>query len=127
MSDVALWVEEAIVYLADLTTPLQVNLEGAKVVVPDGATAEREASLGTVPDFSYSGAGIRISGVMPNSAAADAGLQAGDVLLTYNNETLSDLQTYSNLLRQSAPGDVVQMEVRRAQQTLALEAILQAR
>jgi len=126
MSDVALWVEEAMVYLADRTEPLRVNLEGAEPI-QTGASGAREASLGTVPDFAYAGDGVRISGVTPNSAAAEAGLMAGDVLLTYNNEQLSDLQSYSNLLRQSAPGDVVQLEIQRNQQTFTVEAILKAR
>ena len=126
LSDVALWVEEAIVYLADRVDPLRVNLEGARVEL-SGETGEREASLGTVPDFAYAGSGIRISGVTPDSAAAEAGLRAGDVLLSFNGEAITDLQSYSNLLRQSAPGDAVRIEVRREQQTLTLPAVLKAR
>ena len=126
MSDVARWTEEALIYLAGLTVPLRSNLEGAAVVVQAPA-GEREASLGTVPDFAYSGEGIRISDVSPDSAAAEAGLQAGDVLLNYNNQSLADLQTYSNLLRQSAPGDTIRIEVLREQQRFSVEAILKSR
>jgi len=70
---------------------------------------------------------VRISGVAPNSAADEAGLQAGDVLRSFNGQPLNDLQTYSNLLRQSAPGDVVQLEIQRDEESLAVEARLQAR
>ena len=55
------------------------------------------------------------------------GLITGDVLLRYNDEPLTDLQTYSNLLRQSAPGDQVQIQVLREQQTFTIEATLKAR
>jgi hypothetical protein len=127
MSDIALWVEEAVVYLADRTDPLRVNLEGAEIQVANVQSGEREASLGTVPDFAYVGNGVRISGVTPNSAAAEAGLLANDVLLRFNGEALPDLQTYSNLLRESAPGDVVQIEVLREQQTLSFQATLKSR
>jgi len=127
MSEVALWVEEAMVYLADRADPLRVNLQGAKVIELSGQAGEREASLGTVPDFNYAGDGVRISGVAPNSAADEAGLQAGDVLRSFNGQPLNDLQTYSNLLRQSAPGDVVQLEIQRDEENLAVEAQLQAR
>ena len=126
MSDIALWVEEAMVYLAERSDPLRVNLAGAEVVVSSGGAA-REASLGTVPDFAYSGEGVRISGVTPASAAAEAGLIAGDVLLRYNDEQLTDLQTYSNLLRQSAPGEQVQIQVLREQQTFTVQATLKSR
>ena len=127
MSDVALWVEEAMVYLADRTDPLRVNLQGAETIDLNAQVGEREASLGTVPDFSYVGGGVRISGVASNSAADEAGLQAGDVLHTYNGQPLNDLQTYSNLLRQSSPGDVVQLEIERDRESLVVEAELKAR
>lgn len=126
MSDIALWSEEALIYLADLTVPLRSNLEGAEVIV-QSAAGERQASLGTVPDFAYAGEGIRISAVTPDSAAAEAGLQAGDVLLSYDDQELSDLQTYSNLLRQSAPGDSIRIQVQRGQQSLSVEAVLKTR
>ena len=127
MSDVALWVEEAMVYLADRTDPLRVNLQGAETIDLNAQVGEREASLGTVPDFTYVGDGVRISGVASNSAADEAGLQAGDVLHTYNGQPLNDLQTYSNLLRQSSPGDVVQLEIERDRESLVVEAELKAR
>ena len=127
MSDVALWVEEAMVYLADRTDPLRVNLQSAETIDLNAHVGEREASLGTVPDFSYVGDGVRISGVASNSAADEAGLQAGDVLHTYNGQPLNDLQTYSNLLRQSSPGDVVQLEIERDRESLVVEAELKAR
>lgn len=130
LSDVALWLEEATVYLADNTEPLRVTLDGAPVRVGSsagGGSGERAASLGTVPDFAYAGDGVRMSAVTPGSAAEEAGLQAGDVLLRYNEEPTADLQGYSNLLRRSAPGDTVRLEIRRNGQLLDVEAVLKAR
>ena len=127
MSDVALWVEEAMFYLADNIDPLRVTLAGAEVVVQSAARGEREASLGTVPDFAYAGDGIRISGVTPGSAAEEAGLQDGDILLSFNGQQISDLQSDSTFLRESQPGDAVPVEVRRNQQTFTIEAVLKSR
>jgi len=130
MSDVALWLEEAAVYLAGNKDSLRVTLAGAQVQVQsrgNAASGERSASLGTVPDFSFSGAGVRISDVTPGGAAEQAGLQAGDILLNYNEQAMTDLQVYSNLLRQSAPGDIVRLGIQRDGQQLSVEAILQAR
>ncbi|GJM13338.1 MAG: hypothetical protein DHS20C12_17410 [Pseudohongiella sp.] len=129
MSDVALWLEEAAIYLGDNTEPLRVTLAGAQVPVRSqtAANGERAASLGTVPDFGFAGDGVRISAVTPGGAAQLAGLQAGDVLLKYNQQSMADLQAYSNLLRDSAPGDTVTIEIQRGGQLLTLEAALQAR
>ena len=68
-----------------------------------------------------------LSDVTLGGAAEVAGLRAGDILLNYNGQPVNDLQTYSNLLRQSAPGDTVSLNLRRDGQTLALEVLLQAR
>ena len=128
MGDVARWVEEAIVYLADRRDPLRVSLEQASQLPVSTNTTAREAVLGTVPDFAYQGGqGIRISGVSPGSAAELAGLQASDVILQFNGQALDSLQTYSNLLRAAAPGDEIELTVRRGEQTLNFSAILQTR
>jgi aminopeptidase N len=126
MSDIALWLEEAIVYLADNTDPLRVTLAGASVPV-QASVGDRDASLGTVPDFSYAGEGVRISAVSPGGAAAESGLEAGDVLLSFNGTALSSLQIYSNLIRESAAGEIVALEVLRAEQIISVQVTLKAR
>jgi S1-C subfamily serine protease len=97
------------------------------VQISASAGAERTAGLGTIPDFAYAGEGIKISGVTPNSAGEAAGLQNGDVLLSFSGEKIDDLQTYSNLLRQATVGDMIQLEVLRGDQQLVVEATLKAR
>lgn len=126
MSDIALWLEEAIVYLADNTDPLGVTLAGASVPVRS-AVGDREASLGTVPDFSYAGEGVKISAATPGGAAAESGLAAGDILLSFNGSALTDLQVYSNLIRESAAGDIITLEVSRAGQITLVQVTLKAR
>jgi aminopeptidase N len=127
LSDVAQWVEEAVVFLADRQGPLRVTLGGAPIAVNGAGAGEREASLGTVPDFAYRGQGIRISDVTPRGAAALGGLQAGDILLRYNQSTIVDLQSYSNLIRASAPGEVVDLLIRRGAEDRIVTVTLQAR
>ncbi len=127
MSDIALWVEEAMVYLADRDQPLRVNLTNAPVRSTEAAAGARAASLGTIPEFNYTGEGVQISGVTPGSAGEEAGLQAGDVLLQYNDTPIANLQEYSNLLRAAAPGDAVRLQIRRNDALLSVEAVLKAR
>lgn len=127
MSDVALWLEEAVVYMADRIEPLRVQLENAPAVEVSGEVGAREASLGTVPDFAYSGSGVRVSAVAPNSAAAAAGIKEGDILQRFNQQPIDDLQTYSDLLRASAPGDAVSIDLVRSGEAVSLDAVLQPR
>lgn len=127
MSAIALWVEEAMVFLGDRVAPLRVTLEGARVPVESGAGTAREASLGTVPDFSYGDEGVRLSDVMPGGAAEQAGLAAGDVLIRYDDRAIPDLQTYSNLIRESSPGQEVQLLIRRGNEEMLVPVTLQSR
>ena len=127
MSDISLWLEEAVAYLGDRTDPLRVNLENAAQIEVQRQPGERSASLGTVPDFAYSGEGVRISGVTPGGAAEEAGLKSQDVLLNYDGEVIEDMQSYSNLLRQSGPGDMITIDVLREGQMISIEATLKAR
>jgi S1-C subfamily serine protease len=80
-----------------------------------------------MPDFAFEGPGVRVQQVMPGSAAEKAGLLAGDVLLTIDGESVSDLRTYSALLKARAPGDEVTVTVLRAGGNKSLRAVLGAR
>jgi len=127
MSQVALWLEEAVVYLGSNVEPLRNQLAGAAAIEQSGQTTAREASLGTVPDFAWTGDGVRISGVTPGGAAEQAGLMAGDELLRFNTQPIDDLQHYSNLLREAAPGDTVSLGIRRDGRILTLDVELKSR
>jgi aminopeptidase N len=127
MSAIALWLEEAVVYLSGRDQALRVNLANAPQRAPAAVAGARSASLGTIPEFNYAGSGVQISGVTPGGAGAQAGLQAGDILLRYNDVELTDLQQYSSLLRESAPGDAIRIQIRRGDQVLDIDVVLQAR
>ena len=108
---------EAVVYLAERLEPLTVTIKGeaAPTGHPGGAPAAgaRRASLGTMPDFGFEGPGVRVQQVMPGSAAEKAGLLAGDVLVAFDGEPVTDLRGYSTLLKTKSPGDQVKVTVLR--------------
>ncbi|MBS1835813.1 MAG: M20/M25/M40 family metallo-hydrolase, partial [Acidobacteria bacterium] len=79
---VAAILKEASEYLANRIEPLTVTLSVVPTPAESTGTKEkRKTSLGTVPDFSYKGEGVRIDNTLPGSPAQQAGLQAGDILL----------------------------------------------
>jgi hypothetical protein len=120
---------EAIGYLAERTDPLTVTIaDGAEeAAAPQPPKTQRRASLGTMPDFAFEGPGVRVQQVMPGSAAEKAGIQAGDVLVALDGEAVTDLRTYSVLLKARSPGDEVKITVSRDGEEVSLSAVLGSR
>jgi serine protease Do len=68
--------------------------------------------------------GALVSQVDPDSAAARAGLQAGDVILEYNDANLLDAGQLSAAVAMAAPGDSAKLKIWRDGKTLDLTAKL---
>jgi membrane-associated protease RseP (regulator of RpoE activity) len=93
---------ETVVYLAGRTDPLTATLPAPRQGAPAGSEAaagSRRVSLGTLPDFTYDGEGYRISAVTPGSPAAQAGLQAGDVIVRLGTTVVTDMRAFANALK----------------------------
>jgi predicted metalloprotease with PDZ domain len=118
---------EAVGYLAERTDPLTVTIAGTSPPIAPAAPAGqggRRASLGTMPDFSFDGAGVRVQQVMPGSGAEKAGIVAGDVIIALDDEEVTDLRSFSNVLKSSVPGDAVVVTVLRDGEEIAVPAVL---
>jgi hypothetical protein len=119
---------EAIGYLAERTDELTVTIAAAanEGAAPPPRTSRR-ASLGTMPDFSFEGPGVRVQQVTPGSAAEGSGIVAGDVIVAIDGATVTDLRSFSDLLKARAPGDAVEVTVLRGDEEQIVEAVLGAR
>ena len=120
---------EAIGYLAERSDPLTVTIGAAEgeATTPQAPPTQRRASLGTMPDFAFEGPGVRVQQVMPGSAAEEAGILAGDVLVALDGEPITDLRSYSDLLKAKMPGDQIAVTVLRDGEETALSAVLGSR
>ncbi len=124
----ATWLRESLVYLSDREAPLKVQIDSATSSQPAaGSSSSRRVALGTLPDFTYEGEGVRIESVREGSPAGRAGLRAGDLIVEADGEPIRDLVSYSDWLKRRQPGDRVTIRVNRNGQILELEATLEAR
>ncbi|MEK5767015.1 Do family serine endopeptidase [Acinetobacter schindleri] len=70
--------------------------------------------------------GSLVTQIAPNSPAAKAGLQAGDVILKYNGTDISRTSELLNYLNSSAPKQQIQLEVLRDDKRRNINATLSA-
>ncbi|MGA7272359.1 MAG: trypsin-like peptidase domain-containing protein [Acidimicrobiia bacterium] len=69
-------------------------------------------------------AGALITGVQPQSGAAKAGLQVGDVVTAVDGVQVNGIGDLAGQIQNHQPGDKVKLDVLRGGQTLTLEATL---
>ncbi|MDX1448609.1 MAG: trypsin-like peptidase domain-containing protein [Acidimicrobiia bacterium] len=69
-------------------------------------------------------AGSVITTITPNTAAARAGLQVGDIVVAVDGDPIGDYIDLAAVIRNYAAGDTVVLEIRREGETLELEVEL---
>jgi len=113
--------KEVIEYLAGREEPLTaiVKTEEKADTTPK---KERKISLGTIPDFAYSGEGCRISGVVPGSPAEACGLKEGDVIIRINSNAVNGLKGLSDILKSLSLGNRVSITFLREGKEMTVEA-----
>ncbi len=132
MVRVATVVREAVAYLAQRPEPLSftglASGAGARRETPATAAGNRRrVAFGTVPDFAWQGAGVRVESVVPGSPAERAGILPGDVISALDGDVIGDLAAFSAALKKYQPGDRVRAVIERADTRLELELALAAR
>jgi hypothetical protein len=126
---VATVAKEVISYLAEREKPMPFTGKGStdKTGTSAAKDGSRRVSTGSVPDFAYTGKGVRISSVMEDSPGARAGLKAGDILVKLNGIDLPDLKAYTHELKKYKPGESVVFQILRDGKKMEIPVVLGAR
>jgi hypothetical protein len=83
--------------------------------------------FGSIPDFGQIENGVKFSDVKPGSPAAKAGLRGGDILVQFGDKPIKNLYDFTDALRRSKIGDVVEVKVLRDGQPLTATVTLEQR
>ena len=83
--------------------------------------------FGSIPDFGQTENGVKFSDVKPGSPAAKAGLRAGDILVQFGDKPIGNLYDFTDALRRSKVGDVVEVTVTRDGKPLKASVKLEQR
>jgi hypothetical protein len=83
------------------------------------ATSTRfSVTMGIMPDYTFSGAGVRVDGVSDGRPAQKAGIQTGDVILQLGEYNVTSLENYMEALGKFKKGDTAVVKFKRGNDTL---------
>lgn len=82
-----------------------------------------KVTLGIMPDYTYSGSGVRVDGVSEGKIAQKAGIKAGDVITQLGDIKFTDVQSYMGALGKFNKGDATKVKVKRGNEELVFDII----
>jgi hypothetical protein len=80
-------------------------------------------SMGIMPDYTYSGNGVKVDGVSENRPAIKAGVRAGDIVIKLGDYTVSSVESYMQALGKFKKGDATRVIVRRGNEELTFDIV----
>ncbi len=86
-------------------------------------SARFTVSMGIMPDYTFSGAGVKVDGVSEGRAAQKAGLKAGDIVTKLGDFTISSVESYMQALSKFKKGDATKVKVKRGADELEFDIL----
>ena len=88
-----------------------------------GTSTRFTVSMGIMPDYTFSGTGVRVDGISEGKAAQRAGLKAGDIVLQLGEHKISSLEGYMQALGKFKKGDGTKVKVKRGNEEMEFDII----
>jgi aminopeptidase YwaD len=82
-----------------------------------------KVTLGIMPDYTFSGEGVRVDGVSEGKTAQKVGIKAGDVIVQLGEHKFTDVQTYMQALSKFNKGDATKVKVKRGSDELTFDVV----
>ncbi|MBU0473863.1 MAG: M20/M25/M40 family metallo-hydrolase [Bacteroidetes bacterium] len=126
-------VKETFVYLADRKEPMTFTGKAEDIIpsakIPKGQIGKsgKKTATGFMPDFAFSGEGVKVGAVSEESPAETAGILKGDIIKIFDGHEVKDLKIYTKYLYARNPGDKVKITIERNGELKEVELILKER
>ncbi len=107
---------EIVQYVYQLITAADTKNKLAFIKTKDpemGRSTKFTVSLGVIPDYGFTGTGVRIDGVSQGKLAERIGLHAGDILLQLGDYKFVDVMSYMKALGKFKKGDKTKLQIKR--------------
>lgn len=82
-----------------------------------------KVTLGVMPDYAYTGKGMRVDAVLDDRPAAKADIKGGDILIQIGELEVKDIYDYMKGLSNFKSGEKTKVIVKRGEQTLEKEVV----
>jgi S1-C subfamily serine protease len=86
-----------------------------------GKSTKFSVSLGVMPDYAFTGTGVRIEGSSAGKLGEKIGLKQGDVLLQVGDYKLIDVMSYMQALGKFKKGDKTTLVIKRDTKELSFD------
>ena len=93
----------------------------------EGSRDTLRAYLGTIPDYTTEGTGVKLSGVRAGGPADKAGLKGGDVIVEFGGQKITNIYDYTYALDAVKIGEPVEVIVLREGKRVKLTVTPEAR
>lgn len=113
---------EVVEYLSRIANNIPTNLTFQRTQDSEESTTPRfNVTLGIIPDYIFSGPGIKVDGISEGKPASVAGIQAKDIILKLGEYPVTDIYAYMRALGAYNPGDTIQVTLKRNEKEMKLE------
>jgi len=75
-------------------------------------------TLGIMPDYTFTGSGVRCDAISDGKAAFRAGLKTGDVIIQLGEYAVTSLDNYMQALGKFKKGDKTKVKYKRGAETI---------
>ena len=82
-----------------------------------------KVTLGIMPDYTFSGSGVRVDGVSEGKTAQKVGIKTGDIILQLGDTKFTDVQSYMGVLGKFNKGDATKVKVKRGNEELVFDIV----
>lgn len=80
-------------------------------------------SMGIMPDYTFSGTGVRADGISEGKPAQKAGLKTGDIIIQIGEYKVPDVQGYMQVLGKFKKGDATKVKVKRGTEEITFDVV----
>ncbi len=91
--------------------------------IPMSSKSTFKVSLGIMPDYTFSGVGVRADGISEGKLAQRVGIKAGDILTQLGDYKITDMQNYMETLKKFNKGDATKVKVKRGTEELVFDIV----